>query len=121
LILHGFARWTFIAVQVLDGPPGLTTRRLSSFLLIPVGNTGRDLHFLARIFRNTEAGSHYARWRLLLRASSCHSSSCRPTRSIPRFPLPEMYYEDEIYYEDSNVRCKTLIPRPARRKAGSPI
>jgi hypothetical protein len=51
LILHGFARWTFIAVQVLDGPPGLTTRRLSSFLLIPVGTTGRDLHFLARIFR----------------------------------------------------------------------
>jgi hypothetical protein len=51
LILHGFARWTFIAVQVLDGPPGLTTRRLSSFLLIPVGTTGRDLQFLARIFR----------------------------------------------------------------------
>jgi hypothetical protein len=69
LILHGFARWTFIAVQVLDGPPGLTTRRLSSFLLIPVGTTDRDLLFLARIFRpefsekpksKALAGSHYA-------------------------------------------------------------
>jgi hypothetical protein len=35
--LHGFAPWISIAGQVLDGPPGDTTRRLSSFLLIPVG------------------------------------------------------------------------------------
>jgi hypothetical protein len=37
LILRGFSRWTSIAAQVLDGPPGFTARRLSSFLLIPVG------------------------------------------------------------------------------------
>src|ERR1700722_5188608 len=30
-------------------------------------------------------------------------------------------YENEIHYEDSNVLCKTLIPRPAPRKAASPI
>jgi len=93
LILHGFARWTFIAVQVLDGPPGLTTRRLSSFLLIPVGTTGRDLQFLARIFRAefsvTPKPDRITRDGCCCRrASSCRSSSCRPTRSRPRFPLP---------------------------------
>ncbi len=30
-------RWILIMRQVLDGPPGVTTRRLSTFLLIPVG------------------------------------------------------------------------------------
>jgi len=34
-------------MQVLDGPPGFTARRLSSFLLIPVGIAGRDLQFWA--------------------------------------------------------------------------
>jgi hypothetical protein len=37
IALHGFAPWTSIAAQVLDGPPGDATRRLSTFLLIPVG------------------------------------------------------------------------------------
>jgi hypothetical protein len=37
IVLHGFARRISIARQVLDGPPGDATRRLSSFLLIPVG------------------------------------------------------------------------------------
>jgi hypothetical protein len=31
-------------LQVHDGPPGELARRPSSFLLIPVGQTGRDLH-----------------------------------------------------------------------------
>jgi hypothetical protein len=35
--LHEFAAWISIVGQVHDGPPGATTRRLSSFLLIPVG------------------------------------------------------------------------------------
>ena len=35
--MQGFAPWISIIGQVLDGPPGDTARRLSSFLLIPVG------------------------------------------------------------------------------------
>jgi hypothetical protein len=120
LILHGFTRWTFIAVQVLDGPPGLTTRRLSSFLLIPVGTTGRDLQFWPE-FSDPNSQKHRSRIALRAIAVVAAGKFLSLTRSRPRFPLPEMYYEDEIYYEDSNVRCKTLIPRPARRKAGSPI
>jgi hypothetical protein len=45
IALRGCARGLSIAVQVLDGPPGFTARRLSSFLLIPVGIAGRDLQF----------------------------------------------------------------------------
>jgi hypothetical protein len=37
IFLDGFAPWISIAGQVHDGPPGVDTRRLSSFLLIPVG------------------------------------------------------------------------------------
>jgi hypothetical protein len=44
LVLHQFVPWISITAQVLDGPPGDTARRLSSFLLIPVGVPGRDLH-----------------------------------------------------------------------------
>jgi hypothetical protein len=36
-VLHGFVWWILIGGQVLDGPPGDITRRLSTFLLIPVG------------------------------------------------------------------------------------
>jgi hypothetical protein len=51
--LHGFTAWISIAAQVLDGPPGDTTRRLSSFLLIPVGYNRQgfayvDLHRLQK-------------------------------------------------------------------------
>jgi hypothetical protein len=52
--LHGFACWISITVQVLDGPPGFTTRRLSTFLLIPVGTTGRDLQPGPRLFRKSK-------------------------------------------------------------------
>jgi hypothetical protein len=45
IILRGCARGLSIVPQVLDGPPGFTARRLSSFLLIPVGIAGRDLQF----------------------------------------------------------------------------
>jgi hypothetical protein len=37
IVLRGFSSWIFIQAQVLDGPPGITARRLSTFLLIPVG------------------------------------------------------------------------------------
>jgi hypothetical protein len=33
-------------MQVLDGPPGFTARRLSSFLLIPVGTNRQGFAFL---------------------------------------------------------------------------
>jgi len=36
-VLHETAPGTSIKLQVHDGPPGACTRRLSSFLLIPVG------------------------------------------------------------------------------------
>jgi hypothetical protein len=45
IILRGCVRGLSIVMQVLDGPPGFIARRLSSFLLIPVGIAGRDLHF----------------------------------------------------------------------------
>ena len=51
--MHGFTSWISIAEQVLDGPPGDTTHRLSSFLLIPVGYNRQgfayvDLHRLQK-------------------------------------------------------------------------
>jgi hypothetical protein len=51
--LRGFTSWISIAKQVLDGPPGDATRRLSSFLLIPVGYNRQgfayvDLHRLQK-------------------------------------------------------------------------
>jgi hypothetical protein len=45
--LRGFPCWPSIVAQVLDGPPGFTTRRLSSFLLIPVGTHRQGFAFLA--------------------------------------------------------------------------
>src|ERR1035438_2802682 len=39
MALHGIGPWTSIVGQVLDGPPGEATRRLSTFLLIPVGSS----------------------------------------------------------------------------------
>jgi hypothetical protein len=52
-VLHGFTSWISITEQVLDGPPGDATRRLSSFLLIPVGYNRQgfayvDLHRLQK-------------------------------------------------------------------------
>jgi phasin len=38
IALHGFGWWIWVEGQVHDGPPGVTTRRPSSFLLIPVGH-----------------------------------------------------------------------------------
>jgi hypothetical protein len=43
--LHGFTPWTSIAAQVLDGPPGDAARRLSTFLLIPVGSHRQGFAF----------------------------------------------------------------------------
>ena len=34
-------------MQVLDEPPDVVVRRPSTFLLIPAGSAGRDLHFAA--------------------------------------------------------------------------
>ena len=53
MVLHGFTSWISITEQVLDGPPGDATRRLSSFLLIPVGYNRQgfayvDLHRLQK-------------------------------------------------------------------------
>jgi hypothetical protein len=44
--LHGFTAWISIAAQVLDGPPGDATRRLSSFLLIPVGHNRQGFAYV---------------------------------------------------------------------------
>jgi hypothetical protein len=46
IALRGSARRLSIAMQVLDGPPGFTARRLSSFLLIPVGINRQGFAFL---------------------------------------------------------------------------
>jgi hypothetical protein len=43
--LPELASWTLIAEQVLDGPPGDVIRRLSSFLLIPVGYNRQGFAF----------------------------------------------------------------------------
>jgi len=43
MVLHRFAWQILIAAQVLDGPPGDATRRLSSFLLIPVGQKPAEI------------------------------------------------------------------------------
>jgi hypothetical protein len=51
MVLHGFSCWPSIKAQVLDGPPGFTTRRLSSFLLIPVGIHRQGFAFWAFAFR----------------------------------------------------------------------
>ena len=54
MVLHGFTSWISTAEQILDAPPGDTTRgRPSSFLLIPVGHNRQgfayvDLHRLQK-------------------------------------------------------------------------
>jgi hypothetical protein len=44
--LPRFAPWISIKGQVLDGPPGDVARRLSSFLLIPVGSNRQGFAFV---------------------------------------------------------------------------
>jgi hypothetical protein len=44
-----FAPWNLITRQVLDGPPGDITRRLSSFLLIHVGFNRQGFAFVDRL------------------------------------------------------------------------
>jgi hypothetical protein len=81
IALHGFACWTSIAAQVLDGPPGFTTRRLSSFLLIPVGINRQGFAFWPRIFRSAQEQSP-SPIALSAMAVACSSSSGRA--SSPR-------------------------------------
>jgi hypothetical protein len=50
IVLHEFAAWISIVGQVHDGPPGATTRRLSSFLLIPVGYRRQGFAYRPRNF-----------------------------------------------------------------------
>jgi hypothetical protein len=45
IVLPELASWKLITGQVLDGPPGELIRRLSSFLLIPVGHHRQGFAF----------------------------------------------------------------------------
>jgi hypothetical protein len=51
MALHGFGPWPSIIAQVLDGPPGDAIRRLSTFLLIPVGSNRQGFAYVAANFQ----------------------------------------------------------------------
>jgi hypothetical protein len=63
-VLRGLAWWILVMRQVLDGPPGVINRRLSTFLLIPVGLHRRGFAFLQvyLAFRKLSLESHGMHW-----------------------------------------------------------
>jgi hypothetical protein len=68
MALHGFGPWPSIVTQVLDGPPGDATRRLSTFLLIPVGFNRQGFAYGAANFQKTRSWlAQGARYHALLR------------------------------------------------------
>jgi hypothetical protein len=58
--LRGLEGWILIIAQVLDGPPVFTSRRLSTFLLIPVGFHRQGFAFCRSYlaFRKVSPESH---------------------------------------------------------------